>query len=114
MKIIVTGLCAGLLGFACATTTEAQEPVSRVPYDQAMRRLCEVDERAGLDPDADPVTIDGARYDWALANVEHPDVIELVTLMRVKSDAERVEMLRSSAQRAELRQCALADALAAQ
>src|SRR5262245_48744443 len=65
----------------------ARTPRSEPSFTEGMRRLCEVDQRAGLDPDLDPITIESERYDWALAHVEHPDVIELLTLMRVRSDA---------------------------
>jgi hypothetical protein len=88
-------------------------PETQTSFAEGLRRLCEVDERAGLDPEADPVTIEGERYDWALAHVENPDVIEMVTLMRVKSDAERVQMLRAGCRQAALPGCALADTLAA-
>src|SRR5688572_16770255 len=97
---------------ACAQEP-AESPEPPPGFAEGMRRLCEVDQRAGLDPESDPVTIEGERYDWALAHVEHPDVIELVTLMRVRSDAERVAMLRTSAKDARLRTCPLADTLEA-
>jgi hypothetical protein len=44
--------------------------------------------------------------------VENPDVIEMVTLMRVKSNAERVHMLRAGSSEAGVASCPLADALA--
>jgi hypothetical protein len=96
--------------FSCSQEP-ARTPRSEPAFTEGMRRLCEVDQRAGLDPDMDPITIESERYDWALAHVEHPDVIELLTLMRVRSDAERVEMLNTAAVDAGLRACPLADTL---
>jgi hypothetical protein len=87
-------------------------PETGTSFAEGLRRLCEVDRRAGLDPDADPVTVEGERYDWALSHVENPDVIEMVTLMRVKSNAERVHMLRAGSSEAGVASCPLADALA--
>lgn len=96
---------------AACSAEPARAPESGTSFAEGLRRLCEVDQRAGLDPDTDPVTIEGERYDWALSNVENPDVIEMVTLMRVKSVPERVQMLRAGSSQAALPGCALADTL---
>lgn len=97
---------------ACAEQTPASSPQSGVSFREGLQRLCEVDEHGGLSPSEDPVTIESERYNWALANVEHPDVIELVTLMRVKSVPERVTMLHDACAQAQLKNCPLADTLA--
>lgn len=110
-RIIALVIAASACLSSCSPHGPAKEPQHGIPFAEGMRRLCAVDERAGLDPDDDPITIESARYDWALSNVEHPDVIELVTLMRTRSTGERVEMLRRSAKQAQLKQCALADSL---
>lgn len=104
--------CGFLVVVGCAPTP-AQTPSTTPAFAEGMRRLCDVDRLAGLDPDLDPVSTEGERYERALAHVEDPDVIELVTLMRVRSDAERVQMLRENAGRANIQSCSLADTLAA-
>lgn len=110
MNLLLWLLVAG----ACArTSATAETPEEGTSFREGLLRLCEVDRRAGLDADLDPVTIEGARYDWALSNVENPDVIEMVTLMRVRSPAERVQMLRAGSSQANLETCPLADTLSA-
>lgn len=106
----VLALLALSLPVACSQEP-ARAPRSEPSFTEGMRRLCEVDQRAVLDAELDPITIESERYDWALAHVEHPDVIELLTLMRVRSDAERVEMLDTAAVDAGLSACPLADTL---
>lgn len=96
--------------YACAPAP-SKEPEAGTSFREGLSRLCDVDRRAGLDPDADPISIESARYDWALGHVENPDIIELVTLMRVKTDTQRVEMLRTASTEAALTDCALADAI---
>lgn len=104
-----SGLLALVVLLACAPAPK--EPASGTSFREGLSRLCDVDRRAGLDPEADPISIESARYDWALGHVENPDVIELVTLMRVKTNTQRVEMLRAASKEAVLPACALADAI---
>jgi hypothetical protein len=105
--------CLVMFTMAACSPPPPKSPETGTSFQEGVRRLCEVDQRAGLDPDLDPVTIEGERYEWAIGHVEHPDVIELVTILRVRSEAERVEMLRSFARQAELASCPLADTIEA-
>jgi hypothetical protein len=78
----------------------------------AVARMCDVDRQAGLSADADPLAIGPKRTAWIAANVDHPDVIELRTLMSVKGAADQASMLRDRAQALGLASCPLADTLA--
>ena len=93
------------------------EPVAPDPdqqtFEQAMELICDVDRRAGLSEEEDPLGIGAARLDWLNARLENPDAIELWTLVRVKSLAEQARSLRAAADRAGARGCALADSLEA-
>jgi hypothetical protein len=92
-------------------------PAPRVPdaeqraFTAAVATICEVDRRAGLSADADPLGVGAARTAWITANVDNPDSIELRTLLSVKGPSEQGSMLRDRAQELGLRSCALADTL---
>ncbi len=99
----------GLLLLTACSSTPAEGPKEDPQYQRSVESVCEVDEMAGLNPEENLIGIDGERYDWMLENVRHPDVIELMTLMRVESSAKRASMLRQAAQRTTLSRCSLAD-----
>ena len=92
----------------------SQEPESGQTFSQALELMCQVDEKAGLDAEEDPIGVEGARVDWIHQHIDNGDAIELFTLMRVKSHSEQAEMLRRNTEKALVAECALADALAEQ
>jgi len=73
--------------------------------------MCDVDEKAGLSGEADPVGIGVKRTAWMTEHADHPDAIELRVLISVKEPAEQARMLREQAKEVGLTRCALADTL---
>lgn len=97
----------------------SQAPEAKVPapggqtFPEAVAMMCDVDRRAGLDPEADPISVGQMRSAWIAEHVESPDGIELRTMLSVKGAAEQGAMLREEAKKAGIARCALADALEA-
>ncbi len=96
---------------ACGPEEPAKSPHQGQSFAEAMELLCNVDARLGVSAEDNPISIDMERHDWFMTHVKNPDGIELVTLLRVKTDSQRVTMLRNAAHRAALTRCALASAL---
>jgi hypothetical protein len=81
-------------------------------FAAALSRMCDVDRQAGLAADSDPLALGPKRTEWIATNVDHPEVIELRTLMSVKGAADQACMLRDRAAAVGLASCPLADTLA--
>ena len=101
-----------LLPLGCAANNSAAHPAEPgQSYVEALELICHVDERAGIDPEADPIGVDGARWDYIKAEVRNPDAVYFRTLLEVKDTDEQAEMLASEADRKQLDGCPLVDAL---
>ncbi|WP_438032308.1 hypothetical protein [Sorangium sp. So ce204] len=99
---------------ACSSAPEAKAPApGGQTFPEAVAMMCDVDTRAGLDPEADPISVGQMRSAWIGEHVESPDGIELRTMLSVKGAAEQGAMLREEAKKAGLARCALADSLEA-
>ncbi|WP_437523042.1 hypothetical protein WME79_33165 [Sorangium sp. So ce726] len=99
---------------ACSSAPEAKAPApGGQTFPEAVAMMCDVDRRAGLDPEADPISVGQMRSAWITEHVESPDGIELRTMLSVKGAAEQGAMLREEAKKAGLARCALADSLEA-
>jgi hypothetical protein len=104
--------CAALalmLAAACSPKPSPDSPKLEPAYAESIHRVCNVDELAGLDADENPINVEADRHDWMMSNVKHPDIIELITLMRVESNAKRAQMLRSAVDGTGATACPLAD-----
>ncbi|WP_437808443.1 hypothetical protein [Sorangium sp. So ce1078] len=103
-----------LLSFlsACGPAPEANAPApGGQTLPEAVTMMCDVDRRAGLDPEADPISVGQMRSAWIAEHVTNPDGIELRTMLSVKGAAEQGAMLRAEAKKTGLARCALADTL---
>ncbi|KYF69800.1 hypothetical protein BE15_01790 [Sorangium cellulosum] len=97
---------------ACGPAPEAKTPASGgQTFPEAVAMMCDVDRLAGLDAEADPISVGQGRSAWLAEHVESPDGIELRTMLSVKGAAEQGGMLRDEARKVGLSRCALADAL---
>lgn len=104
-------LCLTLLpsSIGCGPSSAApQEEEPDQAYPVALELMCDVDRHAKLDPEADPIGIEGARLDWMRDHITNPDAIELITLMRVRSNAEKAKMLSDQTNAEKVPSCALA------
>jgi len=122
LNLLTLGRCRGqavialaqlaLLPLGCATNKPAAHPAEPgQSYIEALELICHVDERAGIDPEADPIGVDGARWDYIKAEVHNPDAVYFRTLLEVKDTDEQAEMLASEAARTQLDGCPLVDVL---
>ncbi|WP_437606140.1 hypothetical protein WMF20_34705 [Sorangium sp. So ce834] len=102
-----------VLLLACGPAPEAKTkaPAGQT-FPEAVAMMCDVDGRAGLDAEGDPISVGQMRSAWIAEHVTNPDGIELRTMLSVKGAAEQGAMLREEAQRAGLTRCALAASLA--
>ena len=111
-----TVLLAGCMSMSMSTSTSTPEsklsPTEQRAFAAGVARMCDVDRRAGLTTDADPLTLGQRRTAWIADHVESPDVIELRTLMSVKGAADQACMLRDKAAELGVQRCPLADTLA--
>jgi hypothetical protein len=98
---------------ACGARAPAVEAAgsSGQSYTEALELICHVDERAGIDVDADPIGVDGARWDFIKAEVKNPDAVYFRTILEVKDTNEQAELLQSEADRKALAGCPLAESL---
>ncbi|WP_438010838.1 hypothetical protein WME89_20570 [Sorangium sp. So ce321] len=97
---------------ACGPASEVKAPPSGgQTFPEAVAMMCDVDALAGLDAEADPISVGQQRSEWVAQHVSNPDAIELRTLLSVKGAAEQGGMLREEAKQVGLARCALADAL---
>ncbi|WP_437765497.1 hypothetical protein WMF27_29630 [Sorangium sp. So ce281] len=98
----------------CSQAPEAKAPApGGQTFPESIAMMCDVDRRAGLDAEADPISVGQMRSAWIAEHVESPDGIELRTVLSVKGAAEQGAMLREEARKAGLARCALADSLEA-
>lgn len=102
-------------GVACAV--RSAEPESPPPvrpgeqtYPDAIRLMCEVDRRAAIAGEVDPLERAGLRSEYIIDHVKNPDGIEFRTLWSVKDQIEQARCLGAEAKRVGLSSCPLAEA----
>lgn len=107
-------VCLTLLA-ACGPRLASPEPKPagppEQPFAEAVRLMCEVDRRAAIGDELDPVERAEKRNDYLSAHVKNPDAIELRTLWSVKLPSEQAAELRARAREVGLGHCALAKSL---
>ena len=79
-------------------------------YPEAIRLMCEVDQRAAISAEADPIERAGLRSDFIIDHVKNPDGIEFRTLWSVKDEHEQARCLAAEAKKVGLPKCPLAEA----
>ncbi len=101
-----------VLSLGCSSTPKPRAPAQEgQSYEEAIALVCEVDKQAGIQSDADLITLGQERTSFVKAHVENPDGIYFVTLASVKTPQEQAAALREEAQKTGLRGCPLSDNL---
>jgi hypothetical protein len=106
-------LALGTAVLACARPAPEQPEYQGQSYREALRKICKVDELAGLASEEDPLEKSQKREDWLSEQVENPDAIYFRTMLKVQSAEEKSAALRAEAKKSGLDGCPLADAIAA-
>jgi len=75
--------------------------------------MCEVDARAGLSAEEDPLAIGQKRTAWLGDHIDNPDGIEFRTLVSVKGPEDQAKMIRAKAAELGMKECPLADSIEA-
>lgn len=101
-------------GAACAArSAEPAAPPTVRPgeqtYPDAIRLMCEVDQRAAIAGEVDLLEWAGLRSEYIIDHVKNPDGIEFRTLWSVKDQTEQARCLGAEAKRVGLSSCPLAD-----
>lgn len=91
---------------------EEPEPYAGQSFCEAMELMCEVDRRAGLTAEPDPIEKTQKREDYLTEHVKNPDAIYFRTLLKVKANHEKATALRAEAREAGIASCPLADTVA--
>lgn len=99
---------------AGACVPEAKEPKYKgQSYEQAIRTMCNADELAGIAQEGDPVEKARKREEFMKERIENPDAIYFATLLKVQSPNEQSRALEKEACASAIKNCPLADELAA-
>ncbi|MDI1479502.1 hypothetical protein [Polyangium sp. y55x31] len=105
-----------VLAVGCGAS-RAPEPAAPAQTGQtfadAVKLMCEVDQRAGLTAEEDPLAIGQQRTAWLADHIENPDGIEFRTLVSVKGPEEQAQMIRAKAKEIGMEKCPLADSIEA-
>jgi hypothetical protein len=91
---------------------EEPEPYAGQSFCEALELMCEVDQRAGLSAEPDPIEKTQKREDYLSEHVKNPDAIYFRTLLKVQANPEKAAALRKEARDAGLGRCALAETVA--
>jgi hypothetical protein len=75
--------------------------------------ICDVDRRAGLVADGDPVEAESSRHEYLAEHITNPDGIYFYTLLRAKDPKEAAKMLADQANDMGLKKCNRAQSLEA-
>jgi hypothetical protein len=105
--VVTVGLCA------CASPPcppEAPDS-SGQSYQQAIALMCDVDQRAGIGDDVDPIDRAGRRSDYIQEHVKNPDGIEYRTYFSVKPTSDQARSLEAEAKSVGIKRCALVSSL---
>lgn len=95
-----------------APAPEPEAPRYSQSRCESLELVCNVDTLAGLDAERDPIGVGADRVDWINENVENGDIIEFMTLLRVKTFSEQSEALRIEAAKYGIDSCPLVHSLA--
>ena len=101
---------------ACGASQEPQPqaaPQNGQTFADAVKLMCEVDQRAGLTAEEDPLAIGQQRSAWLADHIDNPDGIEFRTLVSVKGPEEQAQMIRAKAKEVGVEKCPLADSIEA-
>jgi hypothetical protein len=109
LSLLLLPACAHATAVECATPSGPT--ASGLTYATAVGLMCDVDRKAGISDEADPVGVGLKRTAWMMEHADHPDAIELRVLLSVKEPSEQARMLREQAKEVGLGACALADTL---
>jgi hypothetical protein len=103
-------LVLGLLAGACARPPP-QEPEAETgqSFAEALTLICDVDRRAGIADDADPLERIQQREEWLSDQVKNPDAIYFRTLLKVQGPVEKAAALEEEARKLGILRCALAE-----
>ena len=97
------------VGCARASADPAAPAQTGQSYEEAIQLICEVDQRAGIDGDADPIDASVHRWDFIRAEVKNPDGIYFRTLLEAADPAKQAAMLQCEAESCGLPTCQLAE-----
>jgi hypothetical protein len=100
-------------GASQAPEPEAAPQNTGQTFADAVKLMCEVDQRAGLTAEEDPLAIGQQRTTWLADHIENPDGIEFRTIVSVKGPEEQAQMIRAKAKQIGMEKCALADSIEA-
>ena len=75
-------------------------------YEQAVRTMCEVDARAGVDAD-EPLDAEAKRSEYLMDHVKNGDGIYLLTLYRTSDPKKQAELLAQAVAETKVGSCAL-------
>jgi hypothetical protein len=64
-------------------------------YEQALRVMCDVDARAGVDP-AEPLDAEAKRSEYLMEHVKNSDGIYLLTLYRASDPKKQAELVQEA------------------
>lgn len=105
--VVTVGLCA------CASPPCPPEAPnsSGQSYQQAIALMCDVDRRAKIGDEVDPIDRAGRRSDYITENVKNPDGIEYRTYFSVKPAIDQARSLEEEAKSVGIRSCALVSSL---
>lgn len=109
----VTRLLVPLLTVACATEQPAKSPSHESQsYAEAVGILCEVDSRAGVDPE-DVLEAEEKRSSYLVEHVKNSDGIYLLTLFRTSDPKGQAELLAEAVTETKHGACPLLETLRA-
>jgi hypothetical protein len=92
-------------GGTAAGSTQSMKEVTEL--------ICDVDRRAGLVADGDPVEAESSRHDYLTEHITNPDGIYFYTLLRAKDPKEAAKMLADQAKEMGFSKCKRAESLEA-
>ena len=111
----LTRWVVGALVFGCARPPpDEPEPFVGQSYCEALELICDVDQRAGLGAEADPIEKGQKREDYLGDHVKNPDAIYFRTLLKVKANTDKAAALREQAKQAGIERCAFAETVASE
>jgi hypothetical protein len=102
---------------SCGGSGKPAENSASAGSKQSMKEvtelICQVDRRAGIAEDTNPVEAESNRHDYLTEQITNPDGIYFYTLLRVKDPKEAAKMLSNQAKEMGLQKCERAMALQA-
>lgn len=109
--ITFAGLLSALISSCARPPPQEPEVVTGQSYCEALELMCEVDRRAGLEHESDPLERSQRREDFLSDHVKNPDAIYFRTLLKVQGPAEKAAALREQAKKAGIAACPFAESV---